>query len=114
MFYDRLLYPVNFTNMRIERIESLAEILEECGVVATEEQIKTIAEDFSSSIEFEQEMDSYGHIDHNQTCDECEKLKRELESVRGENVAYRDFIKKEKKASNVWVNRNGAVEGTYR
>ena len=97
---------------KIERIESLAEILEGCGVVATEEQIKTIAEDFSGCIEFEQEMDSYVHIDRNQTCDECDKLKKELESVRGENNAYRDFIKADKKASAVWV-RSGTVEGTY-
>lgn len=50
--------------MRLERIESLSEILNDVGIYANEEQLKYIAESFSLSIEMEHEMESYQHIEH--------------------------------------------------
>nr|WP_319268270.1 hypothetical protein [uncultured Draconibacterium sp.] len=98
--------------MKSERIESLAQILEEHGVVANDEQIANIVDDFSLHIEMEAEIQSYGHIDRSGKCDKCEQLQKQLDIERGDSEAYRKFIMKDKQAS--WVGiENGTVKGTY-
>jgi hypothetical protein len=98
--------------MKDERIESLAQILEEHGVVANDEQIANIVDDFSLHIEMEAEMESYGHVDRSGKCDKCEQLQKQLDSERRDSETYRQFIKKEKRADWVGID-NGTVKGTY-
>ena len=98
--------------MENERIESLAQILEEHGVAANDKQIASIVDDFSLHIEMEAEMENYGHIDQSGKCDKCEQLQKQIDTERVDSEAYRQFIKKDKRAS--WVGiENGIVKGTY-
>lgn len=98
--------------MENQRIDCLTEILEEIGLKATEEQVKRIAEDYALHLEMENEISSYGHIDASQTRNDCERLKRELSAEKVDSEKYREFIKKDKKASYVGIH-NGVVEGVY-
>lgn len=96
-----------------ERIECLTEILEEIGIEATYSQVKQIAEDFALHIEMEREMASYGHTSLSPAkCGECEKLRNELKNSERQINIYNDFIKRDKKASFVYINGN-EVHGQY-
>ena len=99
--------------MKEERIESLAQILEEYGVIASDEQIASIVDDFSLHIEMEAEIESYGHVDRSGKCDKCDQKQKELEAERVDSEKYRQFIMKDKKANWVGIS-NGEVKGTYR
>ena len=92
--------------MKAERIECLAEILEEAGVKASDEQIKTIAEDYAFHLEMENEMSSYQHVGGNQECDKCKQLKRQVSEKENEILKYQNSVKKRRNASNVWLDGN--------
>lgn len=99
--------------MKNIRNEILADIFEEHGVKATDEQIKNISDDFSMHLESEKEMESYAHININPSCDRCNELEKQLKNEKADSIAYYKFIKKIKNARSVWVN-NGIVEWIYR
>ena len=92
--------------MIAERIECLTEILEEAGVKATDEQIKTIAEDFALHLEMESEMNSYQHTGGSNECDKCEQLKRQVAKKENEILKYQNSVKKRRNASSVWLDGN--------
>ena len=92
--------------MKAERIECLTEILEEAGVKATDEQIKTIAEDFAFHLEMEREMSSYQHIGGSNECVRCERLKKQVAEKENEVLKYQNSVKKRRNASSVWLDGN--------
>ncbi len=95
------------------RTQILAELMDEVGIKATEDQIKSIAKDFAGSLEFETEMDIYSHVGGAIECEQCASFKSEVKILKIENDAYNMVIKKITKADAVWVD-NGVVNGTYK
>jgi len=94
--------------MELERIESLAEILENLGVVATEDQIKQISEDFALHLEMESEMCGHQHDTYKEPCPNCKRLEQENKTLSKDIEAYQDSVKRRRNARDVWID-NGSV-----
>lgn len=93
------------------RIECLSEIFEELGIVATQEQIKTIVEDFSTHIEMESELSSYQHIGHKEECSMCKNLEYELNESKRENEVFRKSVMERRKTDRVWIEGDSVMYG---
>lgn len=88
----------------MERLEALAEILENMNINLNNIQIKELEEAFSVHIEMEAEMESYQHIRHNEKCLNCETLKKEISGLRYEVEIYQEGVKKRHpRASYVYI-----------
>lgn len=90
------------------RIEGMAEILETLGIQATNEQVKTIVEDFCLHLEMEREMSSYGNLGYSEPCRECKSLKSKLAELESDNKVFIDSVKDRRNADRVWI-QNGEV-----
>jgi hypothetical protein len=91
------------------RFECLSEIFEELGIVATQEQIKKVVEDFSLHIEMEGEMESHRHFGHKEKCAECERLKDKLKSEEEKVSIYHKSVCERRKTEDVWIENGTAM-----
>lgn len=91
------------------RIESLSEIFETLGIIATKEQIEQVVEDFSLHIEMEHEMESYQYIGYKESCSNCKRLENELATVKRERDIYHENVCRRRNTSDVWIEGNDVM-----
>jgi len=85
------------------RIECVSEIFEELGIIATNEQIEKIVDDFSMHIEMEGELDSYQHLGHKEECSNCKRLEVELDEAKRQVEVFTNSVKQRRKTDDVWI-----------
>ncbi len=92
-----------------ERIEALAQILQDLGIEISIENIEQITKDFSHHIDMEREMETYAHIGYKEKCSKCEKFQSEINALKKEISCYKDSVKRRNNASEVWIGNYGEV-----
>lgn len=88
------------------RIEALADIFQELGIVATVDQIEKAANDFYQHIEMESEQQAYQHVGRKEECPKCKLLESQLKEVTEEKNVYQNSVKRRRNAERVWVSGN--------
>ena len=92
-----------------ENIEALSEIFSDYGIVATDEQIKQVAEAYDNHLDAISEMNLYQHIGGKSECAECERLKMEINELREEIGVFEKSVKARTGARVVWVDKRSEV-----
>jgi len=73
------------------REEALSNILEEMDIKLTKEQISTIAKDFADGLEMEREMYATPFINSKPVCEECKRLKSQLNQFEAKENRLRKY-----------------------
>lgn len=90
--------------MKQGRIECLTEIFDELGIIATQEQISKVVDDFGLHLEMESELSSYRHdVSHKEECTKCKQLEEENKRLQKENKIYNDSVKRRRNANYVYI-----------
>ena len=92
-----------------ENIEALSEILSDYGVVATDEQIKGIAEAFENHLDAMSEMYLNQHLGGKSECAECKRLKMKIDELCEVIGVFEGSVKARTGARVVWVDKQSKV-----
>ncbi len=84
------------------RVDCMADMFEEQGIVATREQIEAITKDFAYHMDMEREMDSYAHAGP-MACDKCKSKDAKLKDLEDELNTFKKGLRRHKKADAVWL-----------
>lgn len=91
-----------------QRIESIIEILEECGIMSSVYNVKNIVETISAAVDAELEMESYQHVSSTREFPECAKLRAKLEQTETNCGIFQKQLEKVYDAESVGV-LNGEI-----
>jgi len=99
--------------MKEEKVEAMAQILEEeGGVVIDNSLIEKIVAAYEMHTDNMREMESYAHIDYSERkCSKCESLKREIEDFENRERIWKNSVKnKIAGATRVYMNDRNEIK----
>lgn len=105
MYLKKQKFKIKVMSRKEENIEALSEILSDYGVIATDEQIKGIAEDFDYHLDAMSDMYLNQHLGGKSECAECKRLKMEIDELREDIEIFKESVKTRTGARVVWTDK---------
>lgn len=89
-----------------ENIDALSEIFSDYGVIATDDQVKEIAQAYDDHLDAMRDMSLNQHISVGEAkCANCDRLRMEIDDLNREIDIFKGSVKQRTGANTVWVDK---------